>query len=117
MQKISMIDSNDFVLSVTLDGTAYKLHFGWNSRAAQWSVDVRDSTNVDIVRGIAVVPNFPLFKQCERDGLPMGELMAVSNEPYASDSQIIRHDDFTSGKASLVYITEAEKSAILEASI
>ena len=112
-----MIDSNDFVMSAILDGITYKLHFAWNSYAAQWAVDVRTSTNTDIVRGIAIVPNFPLFKQYERNGLPRGELMAVINEPYASGNQTVGRKDFVSGKASLVYIQEVEKSAIMEASV
>ena len=68
MIQISMIDANDFVETVTLEGEPYKLHFSWNDFAQQWTVEVRNMQNVDIVRGIAVVPNYPLFLQHHRAG-------------------------------------------------
>ena len=45
MIQISMIDANDFVEQVTLDGEVYKLHFSWNDFAQQWTVDVRNMQN------------------------------------------------------------------------
>lgn len=117
MFKLSMADSNDFVQSAVLDGTVYKLHFSWNSRASQWSVDIRNSSNEDIVRGIAIVPNFPLLHQYERNGVPMGELLAVINNQDADGSQVIGRDDFVAGKASIVYVPEVEVRVIMAASI
>ena len=43
MIQISMIDANDFVETVTLEGEPYKLHFSWNDFAQQWTVDVDTS--------------------------------------------------------------------------
>lgn len=117
MLKISMIDANDFVETAVLDGSTYKLHFAWNSYAEAWSLDIRDSTGTDIVRGISVVPNFPLFNQHRRHGLPRGEMMAIVVNQSATDGQTIGRDDFVSGKASIVYIPRSELDDIMEATV
>ncbi len=105
MQTISLADHNDFIESVTLDGTLYKLHFGWNPHEG-WNMDVRDGQNADIIRSIAVVPNFPLLDRYRRHGgIPPGELLAVVND--AAVRQIGRRD-FIDGKAALVYVPAAE---------
>lgn len=114
MQIISMADHNDFVESVTLDGALYKLHFGWNPHEG-WAVDLRDGQNTDIIRNIAVVPNFPLLHMYRRhSGIPPGELVAVVND--ASVQQIGR-EDFVTGKASLVYVPESEVANALETDV
>ena len=116
MLKIGMYDANDFIESVNLEGERYDLHFAWNQSNKTWTMDIRTSQKEDIVRGIAMVPNFPLLNQHRRTaGLPAGEIMAVVNNPTAR--QAIGRYDFLNGKFSLVYIPGGELSAILEASI
>lgn len=115
MIAISMLDANDFVETVTLEGEPYKLHFSWNDFAAQWTVDVRNMQNEDIVRGIAVVPNYPLFLQQKRAGLPRGELMATVVDSDNADNQTIGRDSFISGQYTLVYIPEGEINDIRNA--
>lgn len=111
MQVISLADHNDFVESVTLDGTLYKLHFGWNPHKG-WAMDLRDGQNTDIIRSIAVVPNFPLLNMYRRHaGIPPGELLAIVND---SSVQRISRTDFISGKASMVYVPAAEVQNALE---
>lgn len=113
MITLSMSDANDFVESAILDGTKYRLHFSWNGRMAQWTLDIRDGGNNDIVRGIAVVPNFPLFRQYKRHGLPRGELVANVVKPDIAGNQSIGRKDFVNGKFTLVYIPEKEVADIL----
>ena len=117
MLQISMVDANDFVESALLDDILYKLHFGWNSRSCQWSVDLRSAQNKDIVRGIAIVPNMPLFNQCRRNGLPRGELMAVVVNQDGINNQTIGRRDFINGRFAMVYVPEVEKIAIMEAAV
>ena len=117
MVKISLIDANDFVETALLDGETYKLHFAWNDTSKAWSLDVRDNHGKDIVRGVRIVPNFPLLQQTKRLGVPKGELMAVIVNYERDDCQTIGRQDFLNGKASLVYISEVEKNAILEAAV
>ena len=117
MVKISLMDANDFVETALLDGETYKLHFAWNDTSKAWTVDVRDNHGKDIVRGIRIVPNLPLLHQTQRNGLPKGELMAVFVNYSRSECQTVGRQDFLNGRASLVYISEGEKDAILEAAI
>jgi len=117
MVKLALLDANDFVQSVLLDDEPYKLHFAWNDTSKAWTLDLRDSHGKDIVRGIRIVPNFPLLHQMKRNGLPKGEFMAVIVNFTWNDCQTIGRRDFLNGRASLVYISEVEKDAILEAAI
>lgn len=113
MQIIKLIDSNDFVMTVTLDNESYRLKFGWNDYQKQWSMDIRDSRNNDIVRGIALVPNFPLLDRHKRSNVPLGELMCT----FCKDddtTQTIGRRDFVDGRCNLVYIPESELNAIKE---
>lgn len=77
-----MSNSNDFVTSAVLDNENYRLHLSWNSTGF-WTMDIRDSENIDIVRGIKLTPNFPLLNQYRRlsNKLPRDEfLVAVVNQ-------------------------------------
>lgn len=114
MLKISMIDANDFIENVTLDGVSYKLHFAWNDRSGGWTFDLRTSDNSDIVRGVAIVPNFPLLNTYKRHDVPDGEFMAVITDETV---QAIGRRDFISGQASFVYIPRGEMDAIMEAAV
>jgi len=113
MITISMIDANDFIETVLLDGTAYRLHFSWNGYMNQWTMDILTATNGEIVRGIAVVPNFPLLQQYRRNGVPRGEIAAIVVKPELKENQTIGRKDFVNGKFSLVYIPEYEVVSIL----
>ena len=114
---ISMADANDFVTSAILDTESYKFHFSWNDTGF-WLMDLRDSEGRDIVRGIKLLPNFPLLNQYRRlAGMVKGEfVIGVVNEDDEKSQQIPR-DGFTSGRFSLIYVSESDKNAILEASI
>ncbi len=108
MITISMIDANDFHETAILDAVQYNLHFAYNANAGTWAMDIRTSGNSDIVRGIPLVPNFPLLHQYRRHvGLPVGELVAVITSPITGN-EIIGRMDFISGKATMVYIPEDE---------
>lgn len=110
MQIISVIDSNDFVQQVSFDGVMYRLHFAYNSYIDQWSLDIRDNSNNDIVRGISIVPNFPLLAQYRRHNNIKGELVAA----VVNDSlKTIGRNDFKNGKASLIWVTEAEYNELV----
>lgn len=110
MIQLSTIDANDFVQTVTLDGNSYILHYSWNDFSQQWTLGVRDMQNNDIVRGIAIVPNFPLLMQYHRNNadLPRGEFMAVVVDASKTENQTIGRDDFINGLFSMVYIPEVE---------
>ena len=102
MNSISMYDANDFVENVTIENVKYKLHFGWNG--SFWSMDIRDSEGTNILNNIVLVPNFPLLLQYQRHIDIKGQILAIRND----DIQTIGRDDFTSGKATLIYMSEED---------
>lgn len=99
MQTISMYDANDFKQRVTIENTLYILHFSWNG--TEWNMDIRDSSNNDIVRNIVLVPNFPLLLQYQRHIDIKGQLLAVRNDSTTT----ISRTDFVNKKATLVYMS------------
>ncbi len=113
-----MPDANDFVLSAILDTETYKLRFSWNDEGF-WILDFRGSDGKDLVRGIKVVPNFPLLEQYRRiaTDLPRGELLAVVVNEDKEESQRIPRDGFISEKYSFIYVAESDKNAILEKTV
>lgn len=118
MISLSMYDANDYVISSMLDGEPYKLHFSWNDHVPQWTVDVLTNDNAEIVRGIPVVPNLPLFSFYRRQSnLPPGELLAVVVNQDEAENQVVGRQDFLNGKFTLVYIPKDEVNGILEASL
>ena len=117
MSSLSMYDANDYIVSAMLDGEPYKLHYSWNDHVPQWTVDVLTNDNTYIVRGIAVVPNLPLFSFYRRYNLPHGELMAIVVNQDEPENQAVGRQDFLNGKFTMVYVPKDEVNAILEASI
>ena len=117
MISLSMYDANDFIISTMLDGEPYKLHFSWNDHVPQWTVDVLTNDNTEIVRGIPIVPNLPLFSFYRRYNLPQGELLAVVVNQDESGNQAVGRQDFLNGKFTMCYVPKDEVNAILEARI
>lgn len=112
---IGMMDANDFVESIVIDTVTYSLHFAWNDSAQCWTMDLRNSKNEDIVRGVSVVPNFPLLNQYRRHMDSRFEIMAVAVSQDLEKNQSIGRDGFTSGRFNMVLIPESEIKAILGA--
>lgn len=117
MIAITMFDANDFITTAMLNGEPYKLHFSWNDNAKQWYLDISTNDNVEIIRGVSVVPNLPLFSFYRREDLPLGELMAVIVNQDESENQSIGRNDFLNGKATLVYMPAEELNDTLEAGV
>lgn len=115
MITISTIDANSFVESVILDSILYRLRFNWNDDGGYWTLDVCNNDNTELVRGIVIVPNFPLLNACRRiKGLPPGELMAVVPDESVTD---IWRTDFTSGKARMIYMPKEELIHVVESAV
>ena len=118
MISLSMYDANDFIISTMLDGEPYKLHFSWNDHVPQWTVDVLTNDNTEIVRGIPIVPNLPLFSFYRRQAnLPPGELLAVVVNQDEGENQAVGRQDFLNGKFTMCYVPMDEVEAILEAGL
>lgn len=115
MITISALDANSFVESVILDSILYRLRLNWNDDGQYWTLDVCNNDNSELVRGIVVVPNFPLLHAYRRiKGLPPGELLAVVSSTSISD---IGRKDFISGRARLIYMPKEELTNVVESAV
>lgn len=104
MIQISVVDQNDSLTEVDLDGETYFVHLAWNSEGGSWTLGVENANKDTIVEGIAVVPDFPLLGRYRVAGMPAGEILAVA--PDRRDT--ISRSDLPSGVVALVYVTQAE---------
>ena len=109
MIQIELANANDFVTQITLDTIIYNLHFAWSG--TRWTFDIRDSDNNDLIRGLALVPNFPILLPHRRtlNGLK-GQFIAVVNNGV--NIHKFDRNDFVEGKAKFVYIPWEEIEAL-----
>ncbi len=118
MINLSLANADDFVTSAVLDNENYRLHFSWNNTGF-WTMDIRDDKNIDIVRGIKLVPNFPLLNQYRRlsNKIPRGEFVVAVVNQSADKNQTISREGFISGEFTLIYVPQEELRDVLEAQI
>lgn len=108
MIQIPVIDANDSLTEVVLDGSAYFLRLSWNSEGAYWTWGLESANHDVLVRGRKLVPDTPLLYWIQSRYLPQGELMAIT--PDRRDS--ITRDALPSGEVALVYASESEVSEV-----
>ena len=131
MITLSLANADDFVTSAVLDNENYRLHLSWNNtgfwtmdirdsennrlhlswnNTGFWTMDIRDDKNIDIVRGIKLVPNFPLLNQYRRlsNKLPRGEFLVAVVNQSVEKNQTISREGFSSGEFTLIYVPQEE---------
>lgn len=104
MITIPVIDANDSLTEVELEGRTYFLRLSWNSEAELWVLGVENANNEIIIAGIAVVPDTPLLAQYRHLALPPGEFVAIA--PDRRDT--ISREALPAGDVVLVYATAEE---------
>ncbi len=67
-------------MRVVLDGETFVLRFTWNERAATWSIDVMNTSEVLITAGGKIIPNWNPFRNIVQDGMPPGRFLAIDRE-------------------------------------
>lgn len=100
MTPIAVIDANDQLIEVDLDGDVYNLGLSWNEEGQLWTMSLRDLDGVVLLSGIALVANWPLLRQVRRPELPPGEFAIVAPAGSRLDRQ-----SFASGAATLWYFS------------
>lgn len=108
MMQIALVDQNDFLLEAALDDITYFLRFSWNSEAQIWVMGVQNARNELVLQGVALVPNVALLGQFRTLSLPRGEFVVYAADPL----EVLDRASFTSGRAVLYYLTEAEYAAL-----
>ncbi|MFY3703204.1 phage baseplate plug family protein [Achromobacter dolens] len=104
MLQIPILDANDSLTEVELDGATFFLGLSWNSEAERWTLSIENAYNEVIVAGIAVVPDTPLLALYRHLAVPAGELVALA--PDRRDA--IDREALAAGKVALVYVEVAE---------
>lgn len=104
MIEISVLDANDSLTEVELDGVTYFLQLSWNSEAELWALSIENAYNEVIVAGIAVVPDTPLLALYRHLAVPAGELVALAPDRR----EIVSRAALPAGEVALIYIGEEE---------
>lgn len=100
--------SPSFSSPIALDGNTYQLELQWNRRYDRWHMSILTESAKPLASGIKLVPGANLLEGHSAEGIPPGELWAVSID--AANPDITRT---TLGRtASLVYFPEAEIAAV-----
>ena len=101
MQVIPVIDANDSLTEVELEGRTYFLRLSWNSEAELWVLGIENANNEIIIAGIALVVDTPLLSQYRHLALPPGDFVALSSD----GNEVISREDLPAGDVALIYLT------------
>jgi len=64
-----------FKIRTVLDGIELVLYFYWTTRQERWNLDIFDSAEVSLVKGVVLNIDRNLLAQYEISGLPRGNLI------------------------------------------
>lgn len=101
---IPVLDANDSLTEVELEGATYFLRLSWNSEALLWALSIENAYNEVIVAGIAVVPNTPLLAAYRHLAVPAGELVALAPDRRANISRTA----LPTGEVAFIYVDGQE---------
>ena len=102
---IPMLDLPSFIEQVTLDNVPYILNFKWVARGPFWIMDFSDREQNPLLTGIKISLFYELITRYPDRGLPPGQLYAGDD---SEDKSNLGREDFVNGRASLIYVPEAE---------
>jgi hypothetical protein len=105
MIRIPVLDANDSLLEIELEGDVFFLRMSWNSEGEFWVLSLEDYAYNIIVAGVRVVPNVPLLEMFRHLALPSGEIYAVLLDATRQD---LLRTDFADGSAELIYVESTD---------
>lgn len=100
MIQIPVLNANDSLTEVELDGLTYFLRLSWNSEAELWVLSIENAYNEIIVAGIAVMPDTPLLGAYRHLEVPAGELVAL----VPDRRNTVGRDALAAGDVVLIYV-------------
>ncbi len=101
---IPVLDANDSLTEVELEGVTYFFQLSWNSEAELWTLSIENAYNEVIVAGIAVAPDTPLLARYRHLAVPAGELVAVAPDRRNTISRTA----LPAGEVALIYVDSTE---------
>jgi len=104
LKVIPVLDANDSLTEVELDGLTYFLRLSWNSEAMLWVLAIENAYNELIVAGIALVPDTPLLAGYRHLDVPAGELVALAPDRRNT----VGRDALSAGEVVLIYVDAKE---------
>lgn len=66
-----------FSFTITLENAGYRLEMAYNTRAARWSLTIRDAAGEPIVRNIPILIDRDLLKIYRTLPVPQGSLICI----------------------------------------
>jgi hypothetical protein len=100
MTPIALLDDNDQLMEIELDGRTYYLGVSWNEEAGRWTTSLRDLDRDLLVSSIALLPLYPLLRQVRTAEMPPGEMIV-----HCSPGTVLDRRAFFDGRASLWYVS------------
>ena len=101
---IPVLDANDSLTEIELDGATYFVRLSWNSEAELWALSIENAYNELIVAGICVVPDTPLLAGDRHLDVPAGELVALAPDRRNTVSRAA----LPAGEVALLYVNAEE---------
>jgi hypothetical protein len=105
MISLPVLDANDSILEVDLEGDTYFLRMSWNSEGEFWVMSLEDYANNTLLAGVRVVPDVALLQMFHHLPVPPGEFWAVLMDDTRQD---FLRTDFADGTAALIYVEAGE---------
>ncbi len=105
---IPVLDANDSLSEIALDGETYFLHLSWNAAGDFWTLGIESASHDVLVSGIAIVPRYALTDRLRISGMPAGDFVAL---PPNARQDTISRTDLPSGVVPLFYFSAAELAA------
>jgi len=99
--------------TVSLDTIVYRITFTFNTRCRAWDLSIAEQNGNEIVSGIKLLPGIDLLDRHKDSRLPPGLLWAVDVQEGADALRPGRTQ--LGSKLRLVYVTKAEKDALISA--
>ena len=99
----------EYTLEATLDDVPYQLTVKWNTRAAQYTMDIATRDNVVLISGLGLALNSDLVRSHAASGLPSGGGFALI-DPSGGWQDVVFDD--LERRCQLIFLTEAEYAAL-----
>lgn len=90
--------------TIDLSGDTYTLTFRYSERADNWLMNIEDAEENVLIRGVKLVPYYPLLQQYALDNPPGDFVLAPISDSGIADSSITTPRDIN--KTHILFYTD-----------